>query len=272
MTSIVYSHSRIETFEKCALRYRFRYIDKIEKPDEQSVEAFLGKRVHECLQKLYEDLRKGQVLSFDEILKFYREEWRKQWTLGIKIVRRGVTELDYLHYGEKCLANYYRRYSPFAQSETIAMEEHFQFPLDADGRYALQGYIDRVGRRADGTYEIHDYKTGRTLPTQDSLNCDRQLGLYQIGLQSMRRDAQNVELYWHYLAHDKTLRSSRQPKQLAQLRESTLKRIEHIERQTRFDPHKTPLCDWCEYKPECPAWVKSNPAGTLSGPASSRFD
>ncbi len=257
---LVYSYSKLETFEKCELCYRFKYIDKIEKPDEQGVEAFLGRRVHEGLQKLYEDLRKGQIHSLDEILKFYHEEWRKQWAPGIKIVRRGTTQRDYLIYGETCLSNYYSKYSPFAQSETLATEEHFQFPLDNDGRYAIQGYIDRVGRRADGTYEIHDYKTSRTLPTQETVNCDRQLGLYQIGLQKERPDAQSVELFWHYLGHDRTLRSSRQPKQLAQLRETTIKLIEHIERKKRFEPHKSPLCDWCEYKPECPVWSRTNPA------------
>ncbi len=257
---LVYSHSRLETFEKCALRYRFRYIDKIEKPDEQSVEAFLGKRVHECLQKLYEDLRKGEVHSLDEMLKFYRQEWRRQWVPEIKIVRRDASQLDYFRYGETCLTNYYRRYSPFAQSETLATEEHFQFSLDANGSYALQGYIDRVARRADGTYEIHDYKTSRTLPTQGAVNMDRQLGLYQIGLQRNRADAQSVELYWHYLAHDRTLRSTRQPKQLTLLCETTIKLIERIERERRFEPHKTPLCDWCEYKPECPVWSGSNHA------------
>ena len=269
-TLLVYSHSRLETFEKCALRYRFKYIDKIEKPDEQGVEAFLGKRVHEGLQILYEDLRKGQVHSLDEILKSYREEWRKQWAPGIKIVRRGTTQLDYLIYGETCLTNYYRRYSPFAESETLSTEEHFQFPLDEKGLYAMQGYIDRVGRRTDGTYEIHDYKTSRTLPTQEAVNSDRQLGLYQIALQQGRPEAQSVELFWHYLAHDRTLRSTRQPKELMQLCETTLKLIEHVERKKRFEPHKSPLCDWCEYKPECPVWSRFNHARSRTVHAGSR--
>ncbi len=255
---LVYSHSKLETFENCALRYRFKYIDRIEKPDEQGVEAFLGKRVHEGLQKLYEDLRGGRTHSLDEILKSYREGWRRQWAPGIKIVRRGATERDYLLYGETCLTNYYRRYSPFAQSETLATEEHFQFPLGSNSCYAMQGYIDRVGRRADGTYEIHDYKTSRRLPTQDAVDCDRQLGLYQIALQKERPDARSVDLFWHYMGHDRTLRSTRQPKQLVQLCETTTKLIENIEREKRFEPHKSPLCDWCEYKPECPVWSRSN--------------
>ena len=48
-----YSHSRLSTFEQCPLKFKFQYIDKIEKAEE-SVEAFMGKRVHEVLEKLYE--------------------------------------------------------------------------------------------------------------------------------------------------------------------------------------------------------------------------
>lgn len=262
---LVYSHSRLETFENCALRYRFKYLDRIEKPEVQGVEAFLGKRVHETLQKLYEDLRSGHAHSLDEILESYREKWRRQWAPGVKIVRRGMTERDYKLYGETCLTNYYRRYAPFAGSETLTMEEHFQFPLDGSGRYAMQGYIDRVARRPDGTYEIHDYKTSRRLPTQYAADCDRQLGLYQIALQTRQPEAQSVELFWHYLGHDRTLRSTRQPRELAQLSETTTKLIERIEREKRFEPHKSPLCDWCEYKPECPAWSRPNHAHTPRG-------
>jgi putative RecB family exonuclease len=134
----------------------------------------------------------------------------------------------------------------------------------------MQGYIDRVGRRADGTYEIHDYKTSRRLPAQQAVDCDRQLGLYQIALQKKRPDAHSVELFWHYLGHDRTLRSTRQPEQLAELCETTTKLIEHIEREKRFEPHKSPLCDWCEYKPDCPAWTRSNHAQTRARHAGRR--
>jgi putative RecB family exonuclease len=255
---LVYSHSQLATFENCALRYRFKYIDRIEKPDEQGVEAFLGKRVHESLQKLYEDLRKGYACSLDEVLKSYREEWERQWAPGVKIVRRGTTERDYMLYGESCLANYYRRYAPFTDSETLAMEEHFQFSLDGDGRYAIQGYIDRLARRTDGTYEIHDYKTNRRLPAQHAADCDRQLGLYQIALQTARPEAQRVELLGHFVGQNQTLRSTRHPRQLVQLCETTTKLIEHIERNKQFEPNKSPLCNWCEYKPECPVWSRSH--------------
>ena len=53
---ITYSHSRINTFENCPLQYKFNYIEKI-KRDEESIEAFVGSRFHEVMEKLYQDLR-----------------------------------------------------------------------------------------------------------------------------------------------------------------------------------------------------------------------
>jgi putative RecB family exonuclease len=52
----IYSHSRLRCFEQCPARFKFQYIDKVETEEEQSVEAFLGSRVHETLEKLYRDM------------------------------------------------------------------------------------------------------------------------------------------------------------------------------------------------------------------------
>jgi putative RecB family exonuclease len=253
----VYSHSQLSIFENCALRYRFRYVDKIEKPDDQTIEAFLGKRVHETMQRLYEDLRIGQSRPLDEILDLYRISWRSQWSPQIRIVRRSSTADDYMLYGESCIRNYYERYAPFGQSETLATEHHFQIPFDDKGRFSIEGYIDRVAQGSDGRYEIHDYKTSQRLPSQQAVDSDRQLGLYQIALQTEHPEVDRVDLYWHFMGHSVTLHSTRQPTQLVELRTSTTRLIQKIEREKNFRAHKSPLCDWCEYRPECPAWRSS---------------
>ena len=100
----------------------------------------------------------------------------------IRIVREGMPASFYRTLGEQCITGYYRRHYPFDQSETLGIEQHISFSLDGDGKYKLQGIIDRIGRARDGTIEIHDYKTGKRLPNQDQLDSDRQLALYQIGL------------------------------------------------------------------------------------------
>jgi len=249
----VYSHSRLETFENCPLKYKFRYIERIEKL-EQSVEQFLGSRVHEVLKKLYDDLLLEKLDTLDELLEFYAAEWSKNWGPHVRIVRAGMTERNYFDYGAKCLQNYYTQRRPFRQAQTLGTETHLTFPLDGDGKYKLRGYVDRIARRADGTIEIHDCKTSRTLPGQQQADADRQLALYQIGVERNWPEARSVELLWHYVAFSTTLRSRRSPEQLVQLRENTIGLIDRIETTTQFEPRRSILCGWCEYKPDCPIW------------------
>lgn len=261
----VFSHSRLETFENCPLKYKFRYIDKIEKPGVQSIEAFVGNRVHEVLKKLYDDLLQARRDTLEELLKFYRKQWKKEWGPGITIVAARRTARDYLEYGAICIRNYYRLQQPFDRAKTVATEQRIDFSLDAGGRYSMTGYVDRIARQAGGIYEIHDYKTSKSLPTQAEADSSRQLGLYQLGIRKQWEDATSVELQWHYLRHGVTLRSTRSSQQLARLCETTAALIDKIEAEKRFEPRKSRLCDWCEYKPDCPAWKPSLLSMPLGG-------
>ena len=213
----VYSHSRLEAFENCPLKYKFRYIDGIKKA-EQSVETFLGALVHEVLRKLYDDLLLEKLDTLDELLVFFSEGWKKTWGPHVRIVSADMTEQNYFDYGKKCIRNYYEQYKPFRQSQTLGTEVHLSFPLDAEGKVQLQGYVDRIARRADGTIEIHDYKTSRSLPGQQKADADRQLALYQIGVERQWPDTRGVELIWHFVGFSETQRSRRTAEQLVQLR------------------------------------------------------
>jgi putative RecB family exonuclease len=254
-TRPVYSHSRLGSFEQCPLKYKFRYIDLIEKPEEESIEAYVGHRVHETLEKLHPAGRgQGTRKDLGALLALYRDEWERNWRPEIRIVRRGARAEEYFEYGAKCIRTYYEKIYPSDQAETLEIERKLVFTLDPGGRYPMQGYVDRIARRADGTYEVHDYKTGRRVPTQGQADSDRQLGLYHLGVQALWPDARRVELVWHYLATGTTLRSRRSPQQLVQLCTDTRALIDRIEKQKDFPANKSALCDWCEYRPECPAW------------------
>ncbi len=123
--------------------------------------------------------------------------------------------------------------------------------------YTLRGYIDRLTAFPDGFYEIHDYKASQYLPPQKAFDTDRQLALYQIGVQQQWRDVKRVDLVWHYLAFDKELRSERTEKQLGELKQSVLSLIGHIERAEELDdfPTRRGYCDWCGFQDICPEWV-----------------
>ena len=57
-------------------------------------------------------------------------------------------------------------------------------------RYKCKGIIDRLMLAPDGAFEVHDYKTGSKLPDQAELDKDRQLALYQIGVQKLWPDVE----------------------------------------------------------------------------------
>jgi len=75
----VYSHSRLSSFEQCPQKFKFHYIDKVETDVSDSVEAFMGVRVHETLEKLYRDLMFQKKNSLDDLLGFLNDEWEKNW-------------------------------------------------------------------------------------------------------------------------------------------------------------------------------------------------
>ena len=246
-----YSHSKISTFEQCPLKYKFSYIDKIETEIEETVEAFLGSRVHETLQKLYTDLNFQMMPSLKELLDFFNSQWKKNWNDAIVIVREEYGQENYRKMGERYITDYYTRYEPFNQERTIALETMRIVPLD--NAYQIHIRVDRLAEK-DGIYEIHDYKTSQSLPTQDDLDKDRQLAIYAYGIKRMYPDARKIQLIWHFLATDKEMRSERTEEQLDVLKKEVIESIKEIESAREFPANVSRLCDWCEFRPLCPEW------------------
>jgi putative RecB family exonuclease len=245
-----FSHSKLTTYQHCPQKYKFRYIDEIPPPI-RSIELHLGDTVHRALEKLYADALHGQTRSCDEILALYQQKWDEGYTPQMRIVRSGTTARTYLEYGRQMLVAYHRRFSPFAESTTLELEEKFIFPL-SDG-HEIRGIIDRLARAGDGSLEIHDYKTSRRFPSPAQVGADAQLALYELALRHRWPDSQRITLIWHYLAFDRDISIAKTLRQLETVKQNTLDLIETIESTTSFPTRVTPLCDWCEYKEICPA-------------------
>ncbi|MBU0471854.1 MAG: PD-(D/E)XK nuclease family protein [Nanoarchaeota archaeon] len=250
----VYSHSRLSCYEQCPQKYKLQYIDKVETEVEESIEAYLGSRVHETLEKLYRDLGYQKVNTLDELLDFFRSEWKKNWDDSVVIVKEEYGPENYLKMGEKFITDYYNKYKPFDQGKTIALEERVLITLDDAGEYKLQGFIDRVMESEEGYYEVHDYKTNSRLPLLEYLDNDRQLALYAIGIKDRYPDVKDVRLVWHFLAFNKEVDSTRTDEELESLKKGVIELIEKIENDEKFAANPSLLCDWCEFKPICRQW------------------
>ncbi len=247
----IYSHSQLSTYEECPLKYKLCYRDGIKRGTE-GVEAFLGSMVHETLKNCYDAVKLAKVNKLDELVACYDSLWQKNWHDDIVITKKDMTADHYRALGRRMIETYYHRHVPFDKDLTIGTEMRMRFSLDDGGKYQFQGLIDRLSRTLDGVHHINDYKTSAYLPGQEDVDGDRQLALYQIGVQKRWPDIQKVELVWHYLAFDRELVSERSREALTDLARDTIRLIDEIEMAEEFPAKDSGLCDWCEYPDLCP--------------------
>lgn len=260
---MTYSHSKLGSYENCPRQYKFAYVDRIRR-EEEGIEAFLGNCFHRAMEKLYTELR-FRVMGLDELLAFYQDTWKKNFHEKIVIVNQEKTADDYLRLGLRFIEDYYRHYHPFNQNRILGVEREIEVDLDGSGKYILRGYVDRIDLTPDGTYEIHDYKTGSFLPTQEDVDSDRQLAVYQLGLQKMWPRAEKVRLVWHFVAFDQEFSSTRTAEQLQKLRQEIIALIDLIEADREFPARESVLCSWCAYQDICP--IKKHEAQVTVLPA-----
>lgn len=255
----VYSHSKLSTFEQCKYRYKLKYIDKIPSPVEKSIEAHLGTCVHDALEWLYIEVMKGNLPELDTILEKYISKWQEDWTEDILIVKENLTAEVYKNKGIKFLIDYYTKHSPFKDG-TLSTEEKVWVNLEQNYPHKIIGYIDRlVYNEKTQEYEIHDYKTANTLPTQEKFDKDRQLALYSLAIKEKYGKDKSVLLTWHYLNYNKQIFSRRTDEELEKLKQEIKELIKEIESTTEFPTSPSTLCNWCEYKQYCKAFGNKLP-------------
>lgn len=249
---VIYSHSRLSSFEQCPFKFKLRYLDKIKPDFESSIESHLGSVTHNTLEWLYIEVKKGNMPSIEEVIVYYSENWQNNYKEGTLIVRKNLTVKDYFNKGVKFILDYYMKHKPF-QDGTLELEKRILIDLNGDGKYKIQGFIDRLTHNKEtNEYEVHDYKTANSLPKREKVETDRQLALYSIAIKEIFGQNYNVLLIWHYLAHNVKITSRRTSDQLEQLKKDIMNLIDEIEVTKDFPPKKSVLCGWCEYKSKCP--------------------
>ena len=263
--SVNYSFSRVQSFDSCKLQYKYRYIDRLHSEIE-TVEAFMGSRVHEALRELYDFVKNATVKPMDWLLRRYEDLWQKNFSEAVKVVKKEYCADDYFRKGLKCLTDYYDGYAPFDRTKVVKTEEKVSYTLRSDGdEYSFTGYVDRIDwNDRERIFEIHDYKTSGTLMSQEEADRDFQLGLYQLALQARWPEAKEARLVWHYLLFNKKIESRRSPEDLARMQDEFVRRIKVIEGTQDFGPEKSSLCEWCGYEDICPLWAHPKKTEKLS--------
>lgn len=240
----IFSHSKLSLYEMCPEAYKVKYIEKTFPELPSSIHAHLGSMVHEALEFLYGEVMSGKEISLDEVIEFYAKKWHDQYKMDIR-VPIGENADTFFNKGIKFIIDYYRSNRPFSKL-TVCTEKKILFPLSENVH--VQGYIDRIEKHEDGSYEVHDYKTNEKMKEQKEVDADRQLAFYHLGLQDIYGKEIKVKLTWHFLAHNKKIHSFRTPEQLDILKKQTLALVEKIKNTSEWYACEKPWCDWCAYK------------------------
>ena len=274
---MLYSYSKLRSFEKCPLQFRYRYLDRIPTTFE-SIEAFTGKRVHEVLEALFRALEEDpHPPTIEEIIRTYDHAWRRAWHEDISVVKADHAPVDYYRLGRRCLITFYRGNWPFTGDRTIGLELTIEFPLEEPDGPRLTGVIDRVAVGEQGEIAIHDYKTSTYLPRKDEILSDLQLAIYQMGTAIRWPQAADIKLIWHFLAFGRRVTVRLGKSGLDEKRAEVARRISAIEDAVaagQLPARISTLCRWCSYQELCPAQADaqaSQPAAGVLPPLESGF-
>lgn len=242
------SYSALETFQNCALKYKFQNIDKIKEP--KSKEAVFGTLVHGTMKFIHTPSLLPPKL--EDSLDYFSRNWNSD------VFEDELEERNAFSMGVAMIQQYYQKNNP-NDFNIVDLESRFAVEIKnpTDGaNHVVSGIIDRIDKTEDG-YEIIDYKTTKKMPSQDKVDNDLQLSVYlnaflaRYPKEIERLDKVTVSLY--YLKHGVKLSSTRTLDQLQAAKQLFLDVIAEIEKGD-FPPNVTPLCDWCGFQKMCPMW------------------
>lgn len=232
------SYSLIDTFERCPLQYKFRYIDKLPTPDRP--ELFFGGLIHKIVQTA---LKKDPAMpSLEALLAMLEENWKEEVFDSVQNSRA------YKSVGQNMIRNFYHDHKP-GLTNIVAIEKRFLIPLSE--KHVLSGAIDRVDQLPFGPFEIIDYKTNHDLPTADRLAKPLQLSIYDFAARECWPDAKDIKLTYYFLKHNKKIPVPFENLNSEDTKNELIKIADKIEETQEFKP-KTGRCDWCDYQERCP--------------------
>jgi len=231
------SYTQISLYQSCPLCYKLQYIDGL-KPKDKWYFSF-GSTMHLCAEYFFK-VRVPPPPSLDELLQFYEKNWLSE---GYESAEE---EARYRAYGKEILSKFWEIHSADFRMP-VAVERMFY--IDIEG-VKLRGYIDRVDKLDSGGLSIVDYKTNQELFTQDDLENNLQLTLYQLAAeQTWFLPVERLTLY-HLRSNTPCSCQPRDKKQLNEARRLVLEVAENIAEQ-RFPATESQYCP-CDFPEHCP--------------------
>lgn len=232
---LMLSASDIETYRLCPLKYKFARVFRI--PQEPTIHQRFGIALHTVLERFHKMPGAGR----EQLFELFEAAWRRGG------FGDSDDELQFRERGVEALERYWEN-TRDEEGEPVWFERSFSFTL---GPHVIRGRVDRVDRRPDGSYEVIDYKTGRS-KTADELQRDIQLSIYQMGARQAWGVETSAHSYYYVMTAEK-VPVAHSDEELERVRATIDEIGEGIARQDFQPTPSHEICSFCDYRIICPA-------------------
>jgi putative RecB family exonuclease len=241
----------VSDFTNCPMAFQFSVIEH--RPEPPSPHAVKGTLVHSALEGLFWDHQgtdRTEAAAAHELDRAWADLQSDPEFAALAL--SPAEAVDFLADARVLLANYFRLEDP-TTVRAIGVELGVEIVQDG---MRLRGIIDRLDMAPDGALTVVDYKTGRAPSVryeQGKMNgvqtyallCEKLLGRAPVEVRLLHlRDP----LMLSAVATPQTRRGQEQRTK------AVWGAIERACANDDFRPKPGPLCDYCHFKPVCPAF------------------
>lgn len=248
------SPSKVSSFKDCALAFRYSVIDKL--PEPPSAPAVKGTLVHRALEQLYcaepSDRTVDTALSALAVAVEEAQAGDPEYQeLGL----HGDAAAAFHDDAERLVRRYFQMEDPTA-IRPIGVELLLEAEL---GGVRLRGIIDRLDLDGDGELVVTDYKTGKSPAARYEQGRFGGVHFYAFLCEAVlgRRPARIQLLYLSDAVTIVATPSEQSVRGLERRVGAVWQAVERACAKDDFRPHPGPLCEWCAFRPHCPAFGAS---------------
>jgi len=241
------SVSRVNLFEQCPAKYRYKYIEKL--PDRSSYQSATGTFLHKALELFVleyiksKDLRASAQKAFilaknDPEIQELKDLITPEMTSEVK---NWIKEYVVL------LEKYPEKMPSFLQAET-----KFSFQIEKTS-FVVNGFIDRIDQLSDNTIRVVDYKTTTnpayldpfqlvvyTIPTQRMFPGKTVIGSYELARHKFDEKRYEITDTDREAAIDKIVSVGTQ-----------IEKLIEADDPHKWKPRPSYLCNYCPFRVQC---------------------
>ena len=228
------SHSKLDTYEECKLKYYRKYVEHL--PEQRDTKATdFGSFIH----KVFEECPNSQNL--DELVE-----------KAVSLVKRFNIPEDYFDLTITCLKHFIE-FNAKLTSKTLSTELKFKLEVPNDVPY--NGVIDRIEQSEQGSLLILDYKTSKSEKDIKNLREDKQLTGYAFAANKLYNvPYSKIVVGILYVRTGKFITTQVTELDVKKFLAGRRQLIWEIRKSKKndFKPKKQKYCNWCGFKSVCP--------------------